>query len=236
MSVRSIRKALRNPAAQPRPGGPVILKKGLGVDKVYYLRENQSSFPGVSVAAGLHPRVQGRDRGGAPLRQRRRGHGPAAQGAALRRASLRATRSASRASSTSTTASCAAGPAPTGSRSTRSGGRPQQLRSTPAQPGDDVRLTIDSGLQSYGGGRARLLRPARRLRRDERARRRDPRDGLGADLRPVDLHPPDHPEPVPRTSPRGRPTHPSRTGRSRASIRRARPSSRSPRPPRCRTT
>ena len=31
------------------PGGPVILKKGLGVDKVYYLRENQSSFPGVSV-------------------------------------------------------------------------------------------------------------------------------------------------------------------------------------------
>jgi penicillin-binding protein 2 len=48
MSMAEIQKALKNPEPAA-PGGPLILKKGLGVDKVYYLRENQSSFPGVSV-------------------------------------------------------------------------------------------------------------------------------------------------------------------------------------------
>src|SRR5215203_3030608 len=48
MTPREIRKALRA-GDRAAPGGPVVLKKGLGVDKVYYLRENQPSFPGVSV-------------------------------------------------------------------------------------------------------------------------------------------------------------------------------------------
>src|SRR4051795_5554935 len=48
MTMKEIRKTLQS-GSRAAPGGPVILKKGLGVDKVYYLRENQSSFPGVSV-------------------------------------------------------------------------------------------------------------------------------------------------------------------------------------------
>jgi penicillin-binding protein 2 len=48
MDMKQIRKELAG-GSRAAPGGPVILKKGLGVDKVYYLRENQSSFPGVSV-------------------------------------------------------------------------------------------------------------------------------------------------------------------------------------------
>src|SRR3954471_15488738 len=48
MSLEDIRKTLQE-GDRAAPGGPVILKKGLGVDKVYYLRENQSSFPGVTV-------------------------------------------------------------------------------------------------------------------------------------------------------------------------------------------
>src|SRR5689334_21159488 len=48
MTTVEIHKALQSPE-RAAPGGPVILKKGLGVDKVYYLRENQSSYPGVSV-------------------------------------------------------------------------------------------------------------------------------------------------------------------------------------------
>src|SRR5439155_613549 len=45
MSMDEIHKALVG-GDRAAPGGPVILKKGLGVNKVYYLRENQSSFPG----------------------------------------------------------------------------------------------------------------------------------------------------------------------------------------------
>ena len=48
MPMEQIRKALQS-GSRAAPGGPVILKRGLGVDKVYYLRENQSSFPGVTV-------------------------------------------------------------------------------------------------------------------------------------------------------------------------------------------
>ena len=48
MSMEEIDKALQS-GSRAAPGGPVILKRGLGVDKVFYLRENQSSFPGVTV-------------------------------------------------------------------------------------------------------------------------------------------------------------------------------------------
>ena len=39
---------------------PVILKKGLGMDKVFYLRENQQQLPGRHGRAGLHPRLPSR--------------------------------------------------------------------------------------------------------------------------------------------------------------------------------
>jgi cell division protein FtsI/penicillin-binding protein 2 len=92
MTRPEITKALED-GDRAAPGGPVILKKGLGVDKVYYLRENQSSFPGVT--------VENRDTPGF----------------------ARATRSGSRGSSTSTTGSSAENREPTVSRSTPSGGR-----------------------------------------------------------------------------------------------------------------
>ena len=88
-------------------------------------------------------------------------------------------------------------------------GRPTgQLRSKPAQPGDDVRLTIDSDLQSYGEGALDSFGLPGAFVAMNAQNGDDPRDGLGPDLRPVDLHPPDHPEPVPARSPRGRPTRP----------------------------
>ena len=129
MSMDEIRKTLAS-GSRAAPGGPVILKKGLGVDKVYYLRENQSSFPGVTLQ-----RVFTREYKDGTTAAHLFGNvgevtARAAQGAALRRAPSGRLGRASRESSTSTTASSAAGPAPTGSRSTPSAGRPQQLRST----------------------------------------------------------------------------------------------------------
>ena len=45
------------------PASPVILRRGLGAGKVFFLRENQARFPGVDGRAGLRARVQaGRDR------------------------------------------------------------------------------------------------------------------------------------------------------------------------------
>ena len=78
---RSRRSARRCERSRAAPGGPVIMKRGLGVDKVYYLRENQSSFPGVTVDACSAGVQAGRR--GSPLRERRRGYRRAAQAAAL---------------------------------------------------------------------------------------------------------------------------------------------------------
>src|SRR5215218_1485411 len=47
MTPREIRKTLRE-GDRAAPGGPVILKKGLGVDKIYFLRNNQSRSHGVA--------------------------------------------------------------------------------------------------------------------------------------------------------------------------------------------
>src|SRR5262249_2137875 len=48
MDERKIRDTLKS-GDRAAPGGPVILTKGLAPDDVYYLRENQERFPGVSV-------------------------------------------------------------------------------------------------------------------------------------------------------------------------------------------
>jgi penicillin-binding protein 2 len=133
------------------PGGPVILKKGLGVDKVYYLRENQSSFPGVSVervftreykqgttAAHLFGNVgevtaeQLREPRYSGLRQ-----GDAVGQSGIEYEYDRFLR----------------GRAGTDRVQVDALGRPTgQLRSKPAEAGDNIRLTIDSGLQGYAEG------------------------------------------------------------------------------------
>ncbi|MGE5858794.1 MAG: penicillin-binding transpeptidase domain-containing protein, partial [Solirubrobacterales bacterium] len=150
MSMDEIRKALQS-GVLAAPGGPVILKKGLGVDKVYYLRENQSSFPGVSVervfareykqgdvAAHLFGNV---------------GEVTAEQLKEPRYAGLHQGDAVGQSGIEYEYDRFLRGRPGTDRVQVDALGRPtQQLAGKPAQAGDDVRLTIDSGLQSYAEG------------------------------------------------------------------------------------
>jgi penicillin-binding protein 2 len=150
MTTKEIRKTLQS-GSRAAPGGPVILKKGLGVDKVYYLRENQSSFPGVSVervftrayrqgtiAAHLFGNV-GEVTAEQLKQPRYAGQHPGDQ-VGQSGVEYEYDRYLRGRPGTDRVQVDALG-RPTG-----------QLRSAPAQPGDDVRLTIDAGLQAYGEG------------------------------------------------------------------------------------
>jgi penicillin-binding protein 2 len=133
------------------PGGPVIVKKGLGVDKVYYLRENRSSFPGVSVervftreykqgavAAHLFGNV---------------GEVTAEQLREPRYSGLRQGDTVGQSGIEYEYDRFLRGKAGTDRVQVDALGRPTgELRSKPAEAGDNVRLTIDSGLQSYAEG------------------------------------------------------------------------------------
>ena len=133
------------------PGGPVILKKGLGVDKVYYLRENRSSFPGVSVervftreykqgttAAHLFGNV---------------GEVTAEQLREPRYSGLRQGDTVGQSGIEYEYDRFLRGKAGTDRVQVDALGRPTgELRSKPAEAGDNVRLTIDSGLQAYAEG------------------------------------------------------------------------------------
>ncbi len=150
MSVQDIRKAFRdgNTAA---PGGPVILKKGLGLDKVYYLRENQSSFPGVSVERVFTREYK--DGSSAAHLFGNVGEVTAQQLKEPRYAGLHQGDTVGQSGIEYEYDRFLRGRPGIDRVQVDALGRPtQQLRSTPAQPGDDVRLTIDSGLQSYGEG------------------------------------------------------------------------------------
>jgi penicillin-binding protein 2 len=150
MTTAEINKALKSPE-RAAPGGPVILKKGLGVDKVYYLRENQSSFPGVSVervftreykdgtvAAHLFGNV---------------GEVTAEQLKEPRYAGLHQGDTVGQSGIEYEYDRFLRGRAGTDRVQVDALGRPtDQLRSVPAQAGNDIRLTIDEGLQSYGEG------------------------------------------------------------------------------------
>ena len=133
------------------PGGPVIVKKGLGVDKVYYLRENRSSFPGVSVervftreykqgatAAHLFGNV---------------GEVTAEQLREPRYSGLRQGDTVGQSGIEYEYDRFLRGKAGTDRVQVDALGRPTgELRSKPAEAGDNVRLTIDSGLQAYAEG------------------------------------------------------------------------------------
>jgi penicillin-binding protein 2 len=150
MTMQDIRKELQS-GSRAAPGGPIILKKGLGVDKVYYLRENQSSFPGVSVervfsreykqgtvAAHLFGNV---------------GEVTAEQLKEPRYAGLRQGDLVGQSGIEYEYDRFLRGKPGTDRIQVDALGRPtEQLHGRPAQAGDDVRLTIDSSLQSYAEG------------------------------------------------------------------------------------
>jgi len=150
MSPKEFHKALTD-ADRAAPGGPIILKKGLGVDKVYYLRENQSSFPGVTVervftreyrqgtiAAHLFGNV---------------GEVTAEQLKQARYAGLKAGDQVGQSGVEYEYDRYLRGKPGTDRVQVDALGRPTaQLRSKAAEPGDDVRLTIDESLQATAEG------------------------------------------------------------------------------------
>jgi penicillin-binding protein 2 len=150
MTMREIRKELKD-GDRAADGGPVILKKGLGVDKVYYLRENQSSFPGVSVE-----RVFTREYKNGNLAAHlfgNVGEVTAEQLKEPRYAGLHQGDTVGQSGIEYEYDRFLRGKPGTDRVQVDALGRPtDQLRSKPAQAGDDVRLTIDSNLQSYGEG------------------------------------------------------------------------------------
>jgi penicillin-binding protein 2 len=150
MTMPEIRKTLQH-GARAAPGGPVILRKGLGVDKVYYLRENQSSFPGVSVE-----RVFAREYKDGDVAAHlfgNVGEVTAEQLKEPRYAGLHQGDTVGQSGIEYEYDRFLRGKAGVDRVQVDALGRPtNQLRGKPAQAGDDVRLTIDSGLQSYAEG------------------------------------------------------------------------------------
>src|SRR5215207_7946355 len=150
MTPREIRKTLRE-GDRAAPGGPVILKKGLGVDKIYYLRENQSSFPGVTVERVFTREyrqgiIAGHLFGNV-------GEVTAEQLKEPRYASLQAGDQVGQSGIEYEYDRYLRGKPGTDRIQVDALGRPtDQLTSKPAKAGDDIRLTIDSGLQAYGEG------------------------------------------------------------------------------------
>ena len=150
MSMDEIHKALVA-GDRAAPGGPVILKKGLGVDKVYYLRENQSSFPGVTVERVFTREYKQGDVGAHLFGNV--GEVTAEQLKEPRYAGLSSGDSVGQSGVEYEYDRYLRGKDGTDRIQVDALGRPtQQLRGKPALPGDDVRLTIDAGLQSYAEG------------------------------------------------------------------------------------
>src|SRR3954453_12071980 len=150
MTMKEIRKELAG-GSRAAPGGPVILKKGLGVDKVYYLRENQSSFPGVSVE-----RVFTREYRQGTLAAHLFGNVGEVTAEQLKQPRYSGLHPADQVGQSGIEYEYdryLRGRPGTDRVQVDALGRPtDQLRSIPAQPGDDVRLTIDSSLQGYAEG------------------------------------------------------------------------------------
>ena len=127
-----------------------MLKQGLDRRLLFYLLENRESFPGVSVERTYVREYKDGSLAAHVLGLRRPDQPSSAEAGPHTGACGPATSSASPASSTATTSSCAAPPAASGSRSTPWDGPRGELGNRPAQAGDNLRLTLDSGLQETG--------------------------------------------------------------------------------------
>src|SRR3954465_1746791 len=150
MTPAEINKALKSPE-RAAPGGPVILKKGLGVNKVYYLRENQSSFPGVSVERVFTREYKDGDAGAHLFGNV--GEVTAQQHKEPRYAGLHQGDTVGQSGIEYEYDRFLRGKPGTDRVQVDALGRPtEQLQNKPAQSGNDVRLTIDSSLQTYGEG------------------------------------------------------------------------------------
>jgi penicillin-binding protein 2 len=150
MTRRQVRKTIQE-GDRAAPGGPIILKKGLGADTVYYLRENQSSFPGVSVE-----RVFTREYRQGTLAAHLFGNVGEVTAEQLKQARYTGLHQGDQVGQSGIEYEYdryLRGKPGTDRIQVDALGRPtDQLRNKPAQAGDSVRLTIDSALQAYGEG------------------------------------------------------------------------------------
>ena len=105
------------------PASPVTLEEKVDEELVFYLRERQDEFPGVTADQVYVRDYPNGALGVAPVRLRQRGQRGAARGAGLRRPRTRRPDRRRPASRRSTTTCCAAATARRASRSTRAGTR-----------------------------------------------------------------------------------------------------------------
>ena len=189
-------RSVRHPQDPREPGPECHRRQGdhqarARARRVYYLREHQASFPGVEVdRVFVRPYPDGPwPRSSSALRARspRSSSALALLGAPAGRRGRPV-----RASSTTTTATCAGGIGDTKIQIDASGRPTGNPQVTPAEPGDNLRLTIDPSVRGDGPGGDRLVRAARRLRRDGRPQRRVIGLGSTPDLRPIGVHQADH--------------------------------------------
>ena len=133
------------------PNSPVILKKGLGAGKVFFLRENQDSFPGATVER-VFTREYKQDTLAAHLFGNV-GEVTSEQLDQPRYANLEAGDSVGQSGIEYEYDRFLRGKPGASRFQVDALGRPtRQLASEPARAGDNVRLTIDSGLQSLAEG------------------------------------------------------------------------------------
>jgi penicillin-binding protein 2 len=150
MTLGEIEKEIRE-TQEESVSSPVILAKGLGADKVYYLRENQQRFPGVSVE-----RVFARDYRQGTLAAHlfgNVGEVTAEQLKEPRYAGLQQGDLVGQSGIEYEYDRFLRGRAGIDRVQVDALGRPtRQLEGKPAEAGDNVRLTIDADLQGYAEG------------------------------------------------------------------------------------
>ena len=211
------RRSASRPGLPPSPGDPAARRRLR--PRLLPARE-PGPVPGRHGPARLRAPLPGRQPRGAHLRQRRRGHRAAAQGAPLQglqpgdqvgQVGVEYTYDRYlRGSDGQTRVQVDALGRPT---------RPARARSR-RSPATTCGSRIDSGVQAAGeAGARRRFGTAGRLRRDERpATARSSALGSAPTLRPARSSPSRSPSPSTSSSPPDRPTRRSRTARSRASI------------------
>ena len=203
-------------------------------DDVVAIRETQEDFPGIDVSQTFERSYPHGTARRAPLRLRRARSATSSSRAATTRTPSRATASARTASSRPTTATCAAAAGTQRIQVDVAGRQRGELPGAEPEPGDDLRLSIDLGVQQAGEEALRWpsggsTGTGGAFVAMDITRRRDPRPRQLPDLRPRRLHRRSAPEHLQAADQRAERRAAVQPRDRRRSIRRARPSSRSPR-------